>query len=140
MPTWTATDLDVINRTVDLYVSPLRPDGVNYGTPTNLGPGRRRAGVRARGQRPMSIWYQAAISQKAGRVRVDGHDNEVTFSEAPADVADAIDTAYEDKYPGSSAVPIMQADGRSRRPSSSAPDNHHQVDITRHQLDIEENR
>jgi hypothetical protein len=26
-------------------------------------------------------------------------------------VADAIDTAYEDKYPGSSAVRIMQADG-----------------------------
>jgi hypothetical protein len=112
MPTWTATDLDVINRTADLYVSPLRPDGVTYGTPTRTWAlvVDGRVYVRA-ANGPTSSWYQAAISQKAGRVRVDGHDYEVTFSEASADVADAIDTAYKDKYPGSSAVPIMQADG-----------------------------
>ena len=60
---------------------------------------------------PTYSWYQAAISQGAGRVRVADQDHEVTFSEAPAGVADAIDAAYEDKYPGSSAVPVMQADG-----------------------------
>ena len=38
-------------------------------------------------------------------------DYEVTFAEAPADVAGAIDAAYDDKYPGSPAVRNMQGDG-----------------------------
>ena len=60
---------------------------------------------------PTSSWYQAAIAQKAGRVRVEGRTYDVTFAEAPADLGEAIDAAYEDKYPGSSAVPVMQGDG-----------------------------
>jgi hypothetical protein len=64
---------------------------------------------------PTSRWYQAAIVQGAGRVRVEDRDYEVRFAAAPADLADAIDTAYEDKYPGSAAVPVMQGD----RPKSA---------------------
>jgi hypothetical protein len=60
---------------------------------------------------PTSKWYQAAVSQQAGRVRVGDQDYEVTFALAGDDVADAIDAAYEAKYPGSSAVPVMQGDG-----------------------------
>ena len=112
MPSWTATDLDVINRTADLYVSPFREDGITYGTPTQTWALVVDGQVYVRAATgPTSNWYQAAISQKAGRVRVDGHDYDVTFAEAPTDVAAAVDAAYEDKYTGSSAVPIMQADG-----------------------------
>ena len=60
---------------------------------------------------PSSSWYQAAIAQGAGRVRVDNRFYDVTFAPAPAQVAQAIDAAYEVKYPGSSAVAIMQGDG-----------------------------
>jgi len=112
MPSWTATELDVINRTADLYVSPFREDGMTYGTSTQTWALVVDGQVYVRAATgPTSSWYQAAISQKAGRVRVEGHDYDVTFAEAPADVAPAVDAAYEDKYPGSSAVPIMQADG-----------------------------
>jgi hypothetical protein len=58
-----------------------------------------------------SRWYQAAVSQKAGRVRVAGAYYEVTFEPAGDDVADAIDAGYEAKYPGSTAVPVMQGTG-----------------------------
>jgi len=112
MTTWTPTDLDLISRNADLFVSPFRDDGVTYGTPTQtwaLVVGGQVYVRAANG--PASRWYQAAITQGAGRVRVGNRDYEVTFAKAPAGVADAIDAAYEAKYPGSSAVPVMQADG-----------------------------
>jgi hypothetical protein len=62
-----------------------------------------------------SRWYAAALSQKAGRIRVGGKDYEVTFEPAGNETASAIDAAYEEKYKGSSAVPIMQGE----RPKSA---------------------
>src|SRR5207342_831780 len=96
----------------DLYVSPFREDGTTYGTPTRVWPlvvdGEDYVRA-ANGQQ--SRWYQAAMNQKAGRINVSGPDHEVVFEQAGDEVAPAIDAAYEEKYPGSSAVPIMQADG-----------------------------
>ena len=60
---------------------------------------------------PQSRWYQAAMSPKAGRLRVADKTYDVTFEPAGDQVSDAIDAAYEAKYPGSTAVPIMQGDG-----------------------------
>ena len=112
MTSWTPADLDAIRRNADLYVSPFRDDGVTYGTPTQTWALVVDGQVFVRAANgPTSTWYQAAITQGAGRVRVEDRDYEVTFAVAPADLADAIDTAYEDKYPGSSAVPVMQGDG-----------------------------
>jgi hypothetical protein len=112
MTAWTPADLDAISRTPDLYVSPFRDDGITYGTPTQTWALVVDGQVYVRAANgPTSRWYQAAITQGAGRVRVADQDYEVTFAEAPADVDNAIDAAYEDKYPGSSAVPIMQGDG-----------------------------
>lgn len=112
MTSWSAHQLERIEQHEDLYVSPFRDDGTTYGTPTQTwalvvdGDVYVRA---ANGQR--SSWYQAAITQKAGRVRVDGTDVDVTFEAAGTDDEAAIDAAYEAKYPGSSAVPIMQGPG-----------------------------
>jgi len=109
MTDWTADQLANIEHHDDLFVSPFREDGITYGTPTQTwalvidGKVYVRA---ANGQN--SRWYQAAIIRKAGRVRVDGTNIEVTFEAAGTDDEAAIDTAYEAKYPGSSAVPIMQ--------------------------------
>ena len=112
MTTWNPDDLDLISRNADLYVSPFRDDGVTYGTPTQTWARVVDGQVYVRAANgPTSSWYRAAITQGAGRVRVEDRDYEVTFAEAPADVADAIDAAYEGKYPGSSAVPVMQAEG-----------------------------
>ena len=59
-----------------------------------------------------SRWYQAAINERVGRVRVAGTNYEVSFEPAGDDVSDAIDAGYEAKYPRSTAVPIMQGAGR----------------------------
>ena len=105
-----------------MFVSPFREDGTTYGTPTQTwavivgGDVYVRA---ANGQE--SRWYQAAISQKAGRVRVAGTYYEVTFEPAGDDVSDAIDAGYEAKYPGSPAVPIMQGTGQVSDSPDLAP-------------------
>jgi hypothetical protein len=112
MTTWTPADLDLISRTADLFVSPFRDDSVTYRTPTQTWALVVDSQVYVRAANgPASRWYQAAISQGAGRIRVADRDYEVTFAKAPISVADAIDAAYEAKYPGSSAIPVMQADG-----------------------------
>jgi hypothetical protein len=112
MTAWTPDQLQKIEQTPDLYVAPFREDGTTYGTLTQTwalvvdGKVYVRA---ANGQD--SRWYQAAISQKAGRVRVSGTLYDVTFEAAGTDDEAAIDAAYEAKYPGSSAVPVMQGAG-----------------------------
>ena len=58
-----------------------------------------------------SSWYQAAISQGAGRIHFVDEEREVTFEPAGGEVSAALDAAYEHKYAGSSAVPIMQGEG-----------------------------
>jgi hypothetical protein len=105
-------DLRAIAENDDLFVSPFREDGTTYGTPTRTWALVVDGDVYARaasGQQ--SSWYRAAMSQRAGRVRVVGKNYKVTFEPAGDELSDAIDAAYEAKYPGSSAVPIMQRDG-----------------------------
>lgn len=112
MANWSAEQLKAIAENQDLFVSPFREDGITYGTPTQtwaLVVGSNVYVRAANGQD--SRWYQAAVTQKAGRVRVAGRYYEVVSEPAGDDDADAIDAAYEAKYPGSSAVPIMQGAG-----------------------------
>ena len=49
--------------------------------------------------------------QRARVLRVGGKNYEVTFEPGGDETAPAIDAAYEEKYKGSSAVPIMQGEG-----------------------------
>ena len=66
----------------------------------------------ANGQK--SRWFQSAMTQGAGRVRVAGQSYDVVFEAAGDENEAAIDAAYEAKYAGGSAVPIMQGAARSR--------------------------
>lgn len=112
MSSWSQDDLHAIEANDDLFVSPFRDDGTTYGTPTQTWALVIDGDVYVRAASGReSRWYQAALSQKAGRVRVADKNYEVTFEPAGEEVSDAIDAAYEAKYPGSSAVPIMQGDG-----------------------------
>lgn len=112
MARWSAEQLAAITENNDLFVSPFRDDGITYGTPTQTWALVVDSNVYVRAANGQeSRWYQAAIAQKAGRVRVAGQTYDVSFEAAgDADEA-AIDAAYEAKYPGSSAVPIMQGAG-----------------------------
>jgi hypothetical protein len=112
MSSWSQDELRAIGDNDDLFVSPFREDGATYGTPTQTWAVIVSGDVYVRAARGQeSRWYKAAISQKAGRVRVAGTYYEVTFEPAGEDVSEAIDAGYEAKYPGSSAVPIMQGAG-----------------------------
>jgi hypothetical protein len=112
MNSWNEDDLRAIAESHDLYISPFREDGVTYGTPTLVWPLVVDGEVYVRAANgQQSRWYAAALSQKAGRIRVGGKDYEVTFEPGASETASAIDAAYEKKYRGSSAVPIMQGEG-----------------------------
>ncbi len=112
MSTWSTDGLRAIAENDDLFVSPFREDGTTYGTPTQTWALIVDDHVYVRAANgPQSRWYRAAMSQKAGRVRVADKTYDLTFEPADDDVSDAIDAAYEAKYPGSTAVPTMQGDG-----------------------------
>jgi hypothetical protein len=109
---WTAEQLKTIAGTQDLFVSPFREDGTTYGTPTQTWALVVDGNVYVRAANGQeSRWYRAAVIQKAGRVRVAGTYHDVTFEAAGTTDEAGIDAAYEAKYPGSPAVPIMQGDG-----------------------------
>jgi hypothetical protein len=65
-----------------LHIFPFREDGTTYGTHLDLVGRRRQRPLRPPYNGPRSRWYQAAMSQKAGRIHL-GTDHEITF--APAD-------------------------------------------------------
>ena len=105
---WLQHDLSSIARADDLHVSPFREDGETYGTPTWIWSvvvdgqlyARAYNGVR-------SQWYQAARSQKAGRISVAGKKFEVCFEPASDEIADEIDSAYRGKYAGNQYLAPM---------------------------------
>jgi hypothetical protein len=112
MTSWNDDDLAVIAESKNLFISPFRGDGATYGTPTLVWPLVVDGEVYVRAANgQQSSWYAAAVGQRAGRIQVSGKTYEVTFDIAGEEVASAIDAAYEVKYAGSSAVPIMQEAG-----------------------------
>jgi hypothetical protein len=83
----------------DLHVSPFREDGVTYGTPNwiwSVAVGEELFARAYNGQN--SRWYQAAISQKAGRITAAGMTRQVTFEPMNGASNDRIDDAYREKY------------------------------------------
>jgi hypothetical protein len=115
MTHWPADDLATIADTDDLHIAPLRSDGTTYGTPTWIwsvvvGPElfvRAYSGTASR-------WYQAARSQKAGRITAGGRQLDVDFEvleKAGGGFPDeAIDAAYRTKYASSPYLGHMISD------------------------------
>jgi hypothetical protein len=108
MTTWSTDELRKIAEADDLHISPLREDGLTYGTPTWIWsvPVDDALYVRGyNGQR--SRWYQAAVRQKAGRIIAAGMTKEVTFVPVNGPINDRIDDAYRVKYQGSPYLGAM---------------------------------
>ena len=63
-----------------------------------------------------SRWYQAAIHQKAGRIRAAGITKNVVFEPAHGAINDRIDEAYRTKYAGSPHLKPTIG-GRARAPT-----------------------
>jgi hypothetical protein len=102
MAAWQEDELRRIAEADDLHISPLRDDGVTYGTPTwiwsvavdDLLYVRAYNGTKSR-------WYKAAVRQKAGRIIAAGMMKDVSFEPVEGPINDRIDQAYRTKYRGS---------------------------------------
>ena len=112
---WPKEELRRIADTDDLHISPLREDGVTYGTPTWIWSVVVDDGLYVRAYNgQQSRWYQAAIRQKAGRIRAAGMTKEVTFEAVEGPINEHIDDAYRAKYRGSPYLrPMIGARARS---------------------------
>ncbi len=99
MSDWTEHELRRIAGSDDLHVAPFREDGTTYGTPTWIWSvvvddalyARAYHGTRSR-------WYQAALTQKAGRITAAGMTKEVAFEPVDGSLDARIDDAYRAKY------------------------------------------
>jgi hypothetical protein len=102
MSTWPKDELRKIAEADDLHISPFREDGKTYGTPTWIWSVVVDGALFVRGYNGQkSSWYQAAVRQKAGRIKTAGMTREVTFEPVEGSINDRIDEAYRAKYAGS---------------------------------------
>jgi hypothetical protein len=115
MATWSKDELRRIAETDDLHISPLREDGVMYGTPTWIWSVVVDDALYVRAYNGQdSRWYQAAVRQKAGRIAAAGMTKEVLFEPARGPINDRIDDAYRAKYQGSPYLsPMIGTPARS---------------------------
>ena len=99
MTTWSKDELRKIAEADDLHISPLREDGLTYGTPTWIWSVAVDDGLYVRGYNGQSSrWYQAAVRQKSGRIIAAGLTKEVIFVPVNGPINDRIDDAYRAKY------------------------------------------
>lgn len=109
---WPSDELRAVSQNDDLHVSPLRDDGVTFGTPTWVWSVAvdGRLYVRPYSGRS-SRWYQAALRQKAGRIIAVGVTRDVIFVPVDGQINDRIDEAYRAKYGDSPYLCPMIAAG-----------------------------
>jgi hypothetical protein len=97
MTRWTTDELDGIGATEELDIAPNCADG-SGGPATTIWVVRVGDGLYVRSWRGSAgSWFRRALQSRAGRVRVDGRDRDVTFEPGGGD-RDAIDAAYRAKY------------------------------------------
>jgi hypothetical protein len=115
MNTWPKDELHKIAEADDLHISPLREDGVTYGTPTWIWSVAVDGALYVRAYNGQnSRWYRAAVRKKAGRINAAGMTKDVTFEPVAGPIDDLVDDAYRTKYHGSSYLgPMIGARARS---------------------------
>jgi hypothetical protein len=115
MLTWSTDELRDIAQSDDLHIAPFREDGVTYPTPTWIWSVTVDGALYVRGYNGQrSLWYQAAVRQKAGRIIAAGMTKEVTFEPVDGPINDRIDDAYQAKYHDSPYLsPMIGARARS---------------------------
>ncbi len=119
MPTWPKNGLQEISATDDLHISPFRDDGLTYGTPTWIWSVVVEGSLYVRAYNGTSSrWYQAALRQKAGRIRAAGMERQVAFEPVAGPDAEnlheKIDDAYRVKYRTSPYLePMLAAQARA---------------------------
>ena len=98
MTTWTPGDLRRIGKAEELQLASRRPDDTlrPYVTTWVVRVGDDLYVRSAYGAE--NPWFRRATTSGIGRIRADGVERDVTFSEADPNVQTTIDTAYHAKY------------------------------------------
>lgn len=111
MTTWQQDDLHTIVEADDLHIAPFRDDGVTCGTPTWIWCVLVDDALYVRGYNGTgSRWYQAAVTQKAGRIIAAGMTKEVSFEPVTGSINERIDAAYRAKYASSPYLSPMTSE------------------------------
>jgi hypothetical protein len=111
MSAWVKEELQKIAKADDLHIAPFRADGSTYGTPTWIWSVAVDDALYVRGYNGKgSRWYQAAVSQKGGRIIAAGITKEVTFEPVDGSINDRVDEAYRAKYKSSPYLKPMIGD------------------------------
>ncbi len=115
MATWLKDELRKIAEADDLHISPLREDGVIYGTPTWIWSVAVDDALYVRAYSGQSSrWYKSALRQKAGRIIAAKMTKDVTFELVDGPINDRIDDAHRAKYRGSPYLsPMISTRARS---------------------------
>ncbi len=97
---FSAAELQAIDKADDLKISPLRSDGVTFGTPTWIWEVVVDGNLYVRAYNgAQSRWYQSAIKKKAGRIHAAGMIWDVALEPVHDNVLhEKIDEAYIKKY------------------------------------------
>lgn len=111
---WSQEQLAAFSQADDMYISPFYSDGKTAGTPTWIWSvvADNNLYVRAyNGQH--SRWYQSAVQQKAGKIKLAGEEYNVTFQPIDTDpeLTAKIDEAYKEKYSNSMYLSPMLGKG-----------------------------
>src|SRR6516162_7885311 len=89
MSNWSKDELRKIAETDDLHIAPFREDGKTYGTSTWIWSVVVDDELYVRAYNGQdSSWYQAALRQKAGRIKAAGMTKEVGFEPVGGKVQD----------------------------------------------------
>ena len=127
MSEWTSDELERLGAAEELRLAPRRRDG-SLRTPVTIWVVRVGEDLYVRSWRGSAGgWYRAARNSHEGRISAGGIDRDVAFVDADADVGDAVDAAYREKYGRYSGYvePMVRPEARattielvSRSPSS----------------------
>jgi len=95
-------DVRAISGADDFHISVLRDDGKTFGTLTWIWSVSVDDSLFVRAYYGKnSRWYNAALKQKAGKIRAAEMTKQVRFETVSGDINDRIDDAYRKKYKGS---------------------------------------
>lgn len=111
---WTKDQLVRFSTADDMHVSPFYSDGKTYGTPTWIWSVVVEGDLYSRAYNGQnSRWYQSAISQNAGKIKLAGDEFETVFESVAGDsVLDKkVSEAYQTKYADSPYLSPMLAAG-----------------------------
>ncbi|WP_025092712.1 DUF2255 family protein [Bacillus safensis] len=111
---WSPDQISTFSAADDLYISPFYSDGKTPGTPTWIWSVTVDGNLYVRAYNGQhSTWFQSAIKQEQGKIKIAGNEYNVTFQHVThgSVLNKKIDQAYKRKYSSSKYLSHMLREG-----------------------------